>query len=104
VIASPQLSLELLASVLREHSGAVAAIPEVVEDVRAHQRKKPTGRDVLPDEIPRVETEIVPDEVQRAGLDAFERIGQESTEVLERRPASMAVVRVNQAEVRRQGP
>jgi transposase len=55
---------------------------------------KPTGRKVLPDDISRVEIEVLPDEVQRAGLDAFDRIGQDTTEVLERRPASMVVVRI----------
>jgi hypothetical protein len=37
--------------------------------VQPNQRIKPTGRNLLPDEIPRVEIEILPDEVQRAGLD-----------------------------------
>lgn len=87
-----QLSLEVLASVLGEQAGDVAAA--AIEEVRAHQRAKPTGRKVLPDEIPRVDIEIVPDEVQRVGLDAFERIGQDTTEVLEHRPASMVVVRI----------
>jgi transposase len=87
-----QLALAVLASVLGEQAGEITAAP--VEEVRAHQRKKPTGRNVLPEEIPRVEIEIVPDQVQREGLDAFERIGQDTTEVLERRPASMVVVRI----------
>ena len=87
-----QLSLEVLASVLGTDPSQAA--PEPVEDVRAHQRAKPTGRKVLPDDIPRVEIEVLPEEVQRAGLDAFERIGQDTTEVLERRPASMVVVRI----------
>jgi uncharacterized membrane protein len=41
-----------------------------------------------------VEIELLPDEVKRAGLDNFERIGEERSEVLERRPASMVVVSV----------
>jgi hypothetical protein len=86
-----QLSLEILASVLGEQA---SELPQaVLEGVRAHRRGKPTGRKVLPDEIPRVDIEIVPDEVQRSGLDAFERIGQDTSEVLEHRPSSMVVVR-----------
>lgn len=87
-----QLSLDVLSSVLGAQASAVAS--ESTEEVRAHQRTKPTGRKPLPDELPRVDIEIVPEEVQRVGLDAFERIGQDMTEVLERRPASMVVVRV----------
>jgi transposase len=89
-----QLSLAVLASVLGERAGEVAAAEVPAEEVRAHQRRKPVGRNPLPEEIPRVDIEIVPDEVKRDGLDAFERIGQDTTEVLERRPASMVVVRI----------
>jgi len=87
-----QLSLDVLASILSASASEVAT--ESKEDVRAHQRAKPTGRKPLPDELARVDIEILPEEVQRLGLDAFERIGQDITEVLERRPASMVVVRV----------
>jgi transposase len=87
-----QLSLDVLSSVLGSQANAVES--GSVEDVRAHTRTKPTGRKPLPDELPRVDIEIIPDEVQRMGLDAFERIGQDMTEVLERRPGSMVVVRV----------
>jgi len=41
-----------------------------------------------------VTIELIPDDVQRAGLDQFERIGAEVSEVLERRPASAVVVEV----------
>lgn len=91
-VSESQLSLEVLATVLGAQASESSA--DSVEDVRAHQRAKPTGRKVLPDDIPRIDIEIVPDDVQRAGLDAFERIGQDTTEVLERRPASMVVVRI----------
>ncbi|MBK7778657.1 MAG: hypothetical protein IPI43_31845 [Sandaracinaceae bacterium] len=57
-------------------------------------RKKGHGRRPLPEDLPRVDIEIIPDEVQRAGLDAFERIGEEVTEVLERRPGSMVIARI----------
>lgn len=89
-----QLSLGVLAMALDERDAA--AIDDLVreEKVRAHKRRRPTGRKPIPDELPRVEIEIVPDEVRREGLDAFEKIGEEVTEVLERRPASLVVARI----------
>ena len=61
--------------------------------VGAHTRAKPTGRKPLPEYLPRVEVEVLPPEVQQRGLDAFERIGEDVTETVERRPASFVVVR-----------
>jgi transposase len=58
------------------------------------KRRKRAGRQVLPEQLPRVEIEILPENVQRMGLDAFERIGEEVTEVLERRQASMVILRI----------
>jgi transposase len=88
-----QLSLAVLGLALDEREAA--AIDDLQqEEVRAHKRAKPTGRKPIPDDLPRVEIEIVPDEVRQEGLDAFERIGEEVTEVLERRPASLVVARV----------
>jgi len=91
-----QLSLGVLAVALGAHEAdtlALAAANEV-EHVREHSRRNPTGRGVIAEHLPRVDIEILPDDVQREGLDAFERIGQEVTEVLERRPASLVVARV----------
>jgi transposase len=65
------------------------------DDVRAHTRAKPTGRKPLPEKLPRVDIEVLPPEVQAAGLDAFERIGEDVTETVERRAASLVVVRVH---------
>jgi transposase len=48
----------------------------------------------LPEYLPRVQIELRPPEVQHAGLDAFMGVGEEVREVLERRPASMVVVRI----------
>ncbi len=56
-------------------------------------RPKP-GRKPLPEELPRVEIRILPPEVEREGTDQFEQIGQEVSEVVERRKASLVVVRV----------
>jgi transposase len=62
--------------------------------IEAHTRAKPTGRKPLPEKLPRVEVEVLPPEVQRQGTDAFVRIGEDVTETVERRPASLVVVRV----------
>jgi transposase len=62
--------------------------------VAAHTRAKPTGRKPLPEKLPRVDVEVLPPEVQRRGLDAFERIGEDVSETVERRQASFVVVRV----------
>jgi transposase len=64
-------------------------------EVRAHERRPPTGRKPLPDKLPRVDIEVLPPEVQKAGLDAFERIGEEITETVEKRAASLVVVRTH---------
>jgi transposase len=94
-----QLSLSLLATLLGDAEQSVQAAleaeAEAVEQVRAHQRKKPTGRKPLPEHLPRVDIEVLPPEVQEQGLGAFERIGEEVTETVERRPASLVVVRVH---------
>ena len=83
-----QLTIGVLETLLSERD--LAEIDELAkaneQEVKAHKRKKPTGRKPLPDHLPRVDIEVLPEEVQREGLDAFDRIG----EVLERRPASMA--------------
>lgn len=64
------------------------------QPIRSHERRKPSGRQKIPDLIPRVDIRIVPPEVERLGLDAFDIIGEEVTEILERRPASLIVARV----------
>ena len=56
-------------------------------------RPKPTGRQVLPEKLPRIEIELLPPEVQARGTEAFERIGEDVTETIERRSASLVVVR-----------
>jgi len=85
-----QLSLSVLEAVL----GHAEVIEEEHTEVEKHHRRKPTGRKPIPDHLPRVEFELIPLEVQREGLDAFERIGEEVTDVLERRPASLIVARI----------
>lgn len=57
-------------------------------------RRKPKRRP-HPATLPRVELEVVPPEVELDGRAAFDQIGTDVTETLERRRASMVVVRVN---------
>lgn len=69
--------------------------PSAKEPVRAHERAKPTGRQLPPEKLPRIDVEVLPPEVQARGLDAFEKIGEDVTETVERRPAALVVVRVH---------
>lgn len=62
------------------------------DDEKNKARPKP-GRKPLPAELPRVEVRIVPPEVERDGTDQYEVIGEEVSEVIERRKASLVVVR-----------
>lgn len=90
-----QLSLSVLEMMLGEREAAQLEYDEVIDQpVRAHKRSKPTGRRPIAEHLPRVDIEVLPPEVEREGLDAFERIGEEVTEVIERRPASLVVARV----------
>ena len=88
-----------LLSMLLGDAAAPSAAPAVEEPtpVRAHTRQKPTGRRPLPENLPRVDVEVLPPEVLRLGLDAFERIGEDVTETVERRPGSLVVVRTHKA-------
>lgn len=86
-----QLSLAVLGTLLQDRE--LESTPkETKQKVEAHERHRPTGRKPLPEHLPRITVEILPDEVVNEGLDHFERIGQEISEVVERRRASMVVV------------
>ena len=87
-----QLTMDILAQLFAGQLPE-AEKPESTE-VPAHQRRKPTGRKPLPDHLPRVRIELLPPEVEKLGLDAFERIGEEISEVVERRPSSVVIVQV----------
>lgn len=92
-----QLTLGMLSMLLGEkakESTAASSAP-AVQHVREHDRKKPTGRKPLPENLPRIDVEILPPEVKDQGLNAFERIGEDVTETVERRPASLVVVRTH---------
>ena len=91
-----QLTLQVLGQVLV--TDAPTAAPEDATDdpapTREPTKRGPARRRPLPPELPRIDVEVIPHEVQRAGLDAFERIGEETSEVVEHRPASLVVVRI----------
>ena len=93
-----QLSLDVLSLVLddRQKAGLDAALAFAAEEqeIPAHKRRKPTGRKPLPEHLPRVEITLLPPEVEKRGLDAFERIGEDVSETLERRPSAFVVARV----------
>jgi transposase len=84
-----QLTLGLVAMV----ASAPAVADSTTQPVKGHARRKPTGRKPLPETLPRVEIEVTPPDVQQRGLDAFSRIGEEVSERVERRAASVVVVR-----------
>lgn len=84
-----QTTLELLGMLTSSTEPTSVAITQVP----AHERAKPTGRKPLPDALPRIHIEVVPPDVQHAGLDAFDRIGEDVTETVEHRRASLVVVR-----------
>jgi transposase len=88
-----QLSMSLLETLLG-HTPTPEPEP-ARETVREHTRAKPTGRKPLPEHLPRVDVEVVPPEVEREGRDAFEQIGEDVCETVEKRPASLVVVRVH---------
>ncbi|MGO9837887.1 MAG: IS66 family transposase [Polyangiaceae bacterium] len=94
----PQLSLEVLSMVLDERKRAeleaALAAANAEQPIPAHTRRKPTGRKPLPEQLPRVEIQVLPPEVEKEGLDAFERIGEDVCETVERRPASLVVARI----------
>jgi transposase len=89
-----QLSLAILNLALGNDAlTTTPAEPEPEQTVPAHTRRKAV-RKPLPDALPRVAIEILPPEVQVEGLDAFELVGADTREVLERRPASCVVVAI----------
>jgi transposase len=87
-----QLTLAMLGMLFGEASETEKApLPEI--EVPAHQRKQAVRR-ALPENLPHVTIEVLPPEVEREGRDAFEQIGCESRDVLERRPASVVIVEI----------
>lgn len=92
--SSSQLTLQVLSMALGGDSPPAPAEPTEKEPARPPRRRRTGGRRPLPQHLPRIEIEVLPPEVQRRGLDAFHRIGQEVREVLERRRAALVAVRI----------
>ena len=90
----PQLTMSMLSMLLGQDAQPSAAVPPQ-EKVSAHTRARPTGRKPLPEKLPRVDIEVLPPEVEALGRDSFEQIGEDVTETVERRPASLVVVRTH---------
>jgi transposase len=88
-----QLSLAILELMLGSEAPALTPEPPGEQTIPEHKRRQPV-RKAFPEAWPRVPIEILPLEVQREGLDAFELIGTDTREVLERRPASTVVVQL----------
>ena len=92
-----QLTLQILATLLQdpEKQGESPPEPLPVQETKVaeHTRQKPSGRKPLPANLPRVVITVMPPEVEEQGTDAFRRIGEEISEVIERRPASVVIVR-----------
>jgi hypothetical protein len=64
-------------------------------DPKPHGRpQKPTGRSTKGERVQRVTIELIPEEVKRLGLDAFERIGEERSTTTERRISSLVEVTI----------
>jgi transposase len=95
-----QLTLSIIDMMLseRQRDEIEALAPQ---KVREHERRKPTGRRPLPEHLRRVEIEVLPEEVKREGLDAFEEISAEVTEVLERQIGGFVVVRIRKPKFKR---
>jgi len=103
-----QLALQLLGQLLGDESTESGnPVDEDGDDPKEPKPKpkprKPTGRRPLPEHLPRVEIEIVPPEVEREGRNAFAVIGSETSELLERRPASLVIVRIVRPKFVRKG-
>jgi transposase len=89
-----QLSLAILTLAMAGAGGAPEAEAAVEEQlVAAHARRKPV-RKPPPADLPKETIEILPPEVEREGLDQFERIGEDRRLVLERRPAATVAVEI----------
>ncbi len=93
-----QLALSVLGMMLdgKAKRDLEAALTDATDEqkIPEHTRRKPTGRKPIADDLPRVEIKILPPEVEQHGLDAFEKIGEEISETIERRPASLVIARV----------
>ncbi len=88
-----QLSLAMLEMAFGTAPAEPSDDPEQQRIVAEYTRRQPK-RKPLPEELPRVPIDILPLEIQREGLDAFDLVGTDVREVLERRAASTVVVQL----------
>lgn len=96
-----QLTLDVLEMLLGKQSEQSASDTATDEpkpkrgetEVTGYRRTKSSGREALDTaSLPEVPIELVPEEVKRLGLDAFEQIGVEETRVVEHRKSSLVVL------------
>jgi transposase len=98
-----QLSLAILTLAMAGAGGAPEAEAAIEEELVAeHTRRKPV-RKPPPADLPRVKIVLTPPEVEREP-EAFEQIGSDVREVLERRPAATIVVQVEYLKFARKEP
>lgn len=128
----PQLSLEILAELLGRRDAEGADGKELVEQLvalaeadaeaaadssgsdgggddgnsdKVHRSpRKRTGRATASEHVHKLTLEVIPDEVKRLGLDAFERIGEETATTVERRTAALVEVTVVRPKFRAKTP
>ena len=90
-----QLSLAILG--LLEAGKSLAETPapahETAEETETitYERRKPARR-APPENLPVVTLEVIPDDVQRKGLENFERIGQDESKSVEKRSSAVVVL------------
>ena len=117
----PQLSIQILAQLLGKHDVEGADAKDLAQqlialtqeqaaagagdgggedggdggDEKVHRRPhKPTGRSTAREQVQKLTMELVPEEVKRLGLEAFERIGEETSTTVERRVSALVEVTV----------
>jgi transposase len=90
-----QLSLAIMSMAMTSAQAKPDATspPEDTQLVPEHTRRKPKRR-TPSDDLPRVPFYVIPPEVEREGLNAFELIGADKRSVIERRPSSTVIVEV----------
>lgn len=98
-----QLSLQLLAGLLGEREAALDDEPEgegsgaqpEPEVEPEKPKRKPRGRRRMPENLPVVKIELIPDDVVEKGLEHFDRVGEEVISTIERRPSSFVICEVH---------
>lgn len=77
-----------------DESESGSATEGETEDAEPEPRPKPTGRRPIPENLPVVDIEVIPEEVLQAGLEHFDQVGEEVLSTLERRPSSLVHCRI----------